>query len=135
MSFWNRFKSWYSWPNLKEHPLSYIVSFGILHEVTAILPLPMFYYILKHSNVEIPFPKDMLSESNKRINKIRSAVGLKSMPEDSQAMLHMATSYAIVKVLMPLRIGLCVYLTPHCAMFFQRLKRAVAMALTGYGDD
>ncbi|KAI8930302.1 hypothetical protein BC831DRAFT_382556, partial [Entophlyctis helioformis] len=91
-------------------PASHLVAFAILHEATAVLPLPIIYYLLAVTDIKIPFPETVLAEGNRRISSAKPLLS-----DDSQVMLHMATSYAIVKALMPVRVGLCFLLTPWAA--------------------
>ncbi|TPX59830.1 1-alkyl-2-acetylglycerophosphocholine esterase [Powellomyces hirtus] len=107
---WRKYAS-----NFKSHPASHLVSFAILHELTAIVPLPLVYLLLSNSNIPIPFPEDVLAEGNKRMSYMLKYFGFEEMKQDSKAMLHMATSYAVVKAAMPIRIGLCVATTPWFA--------------------
>ncbi|KAJ8325655.1 hypothetical protein O5D80_005857 [Batrachochytrium dendrobatidis] len=113
---------------LKEAPASHITAFAILHEVTALVPLPIVYWILTVTDVCIPFPEDILAEGNRRISRLLQIASSLSgssktdntqsdqvLADDSQVMLHMATAYAVVKLMMPLRIAACVFLTPSTA--------------------
>ncbi|TPX51725.1 hypothetical protein SeLEV6574_g00165 [Synchytrium endobioticum] len=93
----------------------YVVAFAILHEVTAVLPLPIIYYALQHSDIHIPIPDYLVVEANKKATKLMKLFGLGALEQDSRALLDMATSYAVVKVALPARIGLSFFLTPWFA--------------------
>ncbi|KAJ3149788.1 hypothetical protein HDU89_003545 [Geranomyces variabilis] len=107
---WRKYAS-----QLKAHPASHLVSFAILHELTAIIPLPVVYYFLVTSDMSIPFPEDVLAEGNRRMSSLCKMIGLSGIEDGSKVMLNMATAYAVVKVGMPLRIGLCLAATPWFA--------------------
>ncbi|KAJ3161305.1 hypothetical protein HDU86_007087 [Geranomyces michiganensis] len=109
-------RGWRKYANqLKSHPASHLVSFAILHELTAIIPLPLIYYLLITSDMSIPFPEDVLAEGNRRMSALCRMVGVNGLEEGSKVMLNMATAYAVVKVGMPLRIGVCLAATPWFA--------------------
>ncbi|KAI8821648.1 uncharacterized protein EV422DRAFT_489697, partial [Fimicolochytrium jonesii] len=100
----------------RNHPASHLVSFALLHELTAVIPLPLIYFLLSTTELPIPFPDDILADGNRRMGKMLKYFGVgEGIREDSKAMLYMATSYAVVKAAMPLRIGLCFVLTPWFA--------------------
>ncbi|TPX65712.1 hypothetical protein SpCBS45565_g04937 [Spizellomyces sp. 'palustris'] len=99
----------------RDHPGSHLVSFALLHELTAVVPLPLIYLLLSTCDLPIPFPEAVLAEGNKRMSKMLATFGWGPIEEGSQVMLHMATSYALVKAAMPLRIGLCFFMTPWFA--------------------
>ncbi|KAI8981583.1 hypothetical protein BDB01DRAFT_724004 [Pilobolus umbonatus] len=99
----------------KNKPGSYMTSFAILHEVTAIVPFPLIYYMLDYSSVNIPFPDSFVVEGNKAINKIRKYYGYESLESDNKVMMHLVTTYCVVKALLPLRIAASVAMTPFFA--------------------
>ncbi|CAF1077114.1 unnamed protein product [Rotaria sordida] len=116
---------------LKERPASHITAFAILHEITAILPFPFIYFPLKWSRLGeyIPIPTEYIQEGNRKINRIRTRYGLKPLDESSLVLINLSITYAIVKLILPLRIGLSFILTPWLASiitrsftFFQRFK-------------
>ncbi|KAI9208433.1 uncharacterized protein BJ171DRAFT_488896 [Polychytrium aggregatum] len=99
-------------------PGSHLVSFLVLHELTAIAPLPLLYFGLSYFDIQIPFPEEILAEGNRRMTRLLQLAGAPvSLRDDSQMMLHLVTSYALVKAAMPLRLGLSVFLTPYFARF------------------
>jgi len=97
-------------------PFSFLASFAVLHEITAIAPIPIIYLLLDRLDVEIPFISDIVTaEGNRVISKIREKYGYPALDQHSRVAINLATAYAIVKVAMPLRIGLCIGLTPWFA--------------------
>ncbi|KAJ2849502.1 hypothetical protein GGI22_005523 [Coemansia erecta] len=99
----------------RDRPASHITAFALLHEVTAVVPLVGVYYALDYVEPKIPFPQAVLEEGNRYINKLRSYVGWEPLGADSQVLLHLATSYAVVKAAAPLRVAASVALTPWFA--------------------
>jgi hypothetical protein len=112
---WN-FKS--ALEEVRKHPGEYMSSFLILHEVTAIVPIPIFYFALNYFNFEYPVEGELLETGNKRMKKMLEFFGV-DVEVDSKQMLHWVSAYVIVKTLMPLRIGLSLYLTPIGARFIR----------------
>ncbi len=93
-------------------------SFAILHEITAIIPLPIVFYVIHSLDLSIPFPEDILQEANKKMKKMLVYFGINvDFAEDSKVMIELATTYAVVKALMPVRIGLSFLLTPAFARY------------------
>ncbi|KAI9146592.1 hypothetical protein BKA69DRAFT_1014053, partial [Paraphysoderma sedebokerense] len=90
-------------------------AFAILHEITAIVPLPLIYFFLDATNISVPIPESAIAEGNKYINRVLTYFKFEPLEEGSKALLNATTSYAIVKALMPVRIALCVFLTPWWA--------------------
>lgn len=103
MRSWNQAKA-----HFKKHPASHFTSFLILHEVSALVPIPIVYFGLKSLNVQIPFPTDLVHIANDKVSKLLQFFNMPILEKDSQVMLHWATAYLIVKSLMPLRIGLSI---------------------------
>ncbi|CAG8511580.1 21999_t:CDS:2 [Gigaspora margarita] len=99
----------------RSKPASYIISFAALHELTAIVPIPIIYIFLSTTGIEIPFPQQVLDEGNKFINRVVVYYGYSPFENGSRKLLNLATSYAIVKALMPVRIAACVMMTPWTA--------------------
>ncbi|KAJ2581884.1 hypothetical protein GGH95_001842 [Coemansia sp. RSA 1836] len=96
----------------KERPASHITAFAVLHELTAVVPLVGVYYALDYLQPKMPFPQNILEEGNRYINKLRTYVGWQRLEPGSPVLLHLATSYAIVKAAAPLRIAASLALTP-----------------------
>src|SRR5688572_5198193 len=42
--------------HFRSKPGSYIISFAILHELTAVIPIPLVYIFLSTTGMQIPFP-------------------------------------------------------------------------------
>ncbi|KAK4510191.1 uncharacterized protein ATC70_006363 [Mucor velutinosus] len=59
----------------KSKPGSYMTTFAILHELTAVAPFPFIYWALDASSIKIPFPDTVVSEGNRFINKARVYYG------------------------------------------------------------
>ncbi|KAJ2096827.1 hypothetical protein GGI09_004161 [Coemansia sp. S100] len=96
----------------KQRPASHITAFAVLHELTAVVPLVGVYYALDYLQPQMPFPQSVLEEGNRYINKLRTYAGLEQLDADSPVLLHLATSYAVVKAAAPLRIAASLALTP-----------------------
>ncbi|KAF9899280.1 hypothetical protein EC991_009213, partial [Linnemannia zychae] len=116
----------------KNKPASHLISFGILHEITAVVPLPIVYFALVETGVKIPFPEQAIEEGNRFVSRVVKYYGWDMEGTDgARTMLNMATSYAVVKALMPLRLALCVWMTPWTATrivspvvnFWRRFKK------------
>ncbi|RIA92455.1 hypothetical protein C1645_691691 [Glomus cerebriforme] len=101
--------------HFRSKPGSYIVSFAILHELTAIVPIPLVYVFLSTTDIQIPFPQQVLDEGNKFINKVVTYYGYPPFENGSRVALNAATSYAVIKAIMPLRIAACIWMTPWTA--------------------
>ncbi|KAI8594654.1 hypothetical protein EDD21DRAFT_393188 [Dissophora ornata] len=100
----------------KNKPASHLIAFGILHEITAVAPLPVVYFALMETGVKIPFPEQAMEEGNKFVARVAKYYGWNlEGAEGARVMLNMASSYALVKALMPLRLALCVWMTPWTA--------------------
>ncbi|KAK9693431.1 hypothetical protein K7432_013932 [Basidiobolus ranarum] len=112
----NAAKGWRKYADqFRSKPVSHIVSFAILHEITAVIPVVGVYYFLDITGMRIPIPQIALEHSNKILSKLRGRVGLEPLSSDSRAVVNLAASYAIVKAIMPLRIAACFALTPWFA--------------------
>jgi hypothetical protein len=101
LSYFQRYKNL-----LRAQPASHLTSFLILHEITAVLPLPLIFYGLQNSDVawDTIFPKDWLERGDVRMRKTFMALGLPDIEEGSKAALNAAATYGIVKAAMPLRL-------------------------------
>ncbi|KAI1315595.1 hypothetical protein EDD11_000605 [Mortierella claussenii] len=83
----------------KNKPASHLIAFGILHEVTAVVPLPIVYFILAESGMTIPFPEKAMEEGNQYVSRVAKYFGWDiEGTTGARTMLNMATSYALVKV-------------------------------------
>ncbi|KAJ1770474.1 hypothetical protein IW140_004258 [Coemansia sp. RSA 1813] len=99
----------------RDRPASHITAFAVLHELTAVAPLVGVYYALDYVRPKIPVPQTVLEEGNRYINKMRSYVGCEPLDADSPVLVHLATSYAVVKAAAPLRVAASLALTPWFA--------------------
>ncbi|KAF9969348.1 hypothetical protein BGZ73_008334 [Actinomortierella ambigua] len=102
----------------KDKPASHFVAFAILHEVTAVVPLPLVYFGLTYTDTKIPFPEQALEEGNKFVGRVAKYYGWDIDPsttDGARIMLNMASSYALVKALLPMRVALCLWMTPWTA--------------------
>ncbi len=59
-------------------------------------------------------------EGNKKINRVRNRYGFESLDESSLVLVNLSMTYAIVKLILPLRIGLCLILTPWLSSIITR---------------
>ncbi|KAJ1927392.1 hypothetical protein IWQ60_002979 [Tieghemiomyces parasiticus] len=137
----------------KNQPSSYIVSFAVLHEVTAIVPLLGLFWLLSWTDWGIDIDPERYREYLAKAEKIALSMGIgRPNPEtvaprdevaakaeetaaevgwrpDSNTIVHLATAYGIIKLLAPARIAMCVFLTPTTAKYLVqpviRLIRAV----------
>lgn len=82
----------------KSKPGSYMTTFAILHELTAVAPFPFIYWALDASSVKIPFPDAVVSEGNRFINKARVYYGYEPLEPENRVMMNLVTTYCIVKV-------------------------------------
>ncbi|KAG1048811.1 hypothetical protein G6F43_008827 [Rhizopus delemar] len=99
----------------KNKPGSYLTSFAILHELTAVAPFPVIYYALEASSVKIPFSDSFVEEGNKFVNKVRIHYGYEPLEADNQTMIHLVTTYCVVKALLPVRLAASAAMTPTFA--------------------
>lgn len=83
----------------RHKPASYLTTFAILHELTAIVPLPLVYYLLDYSEIRVPLvPEQAIAEGNRIMSKLRTRYGYEPLDPSSRVMVNLATSYAVVKV-------------------------------------
>lgn len=82
----------------KSKPGSYMTTFAILHELTAVAPFPFIYFALDSSSINIPFPEAVVNEGNKFINKARVYYKYPPLEPDNRVMINLVTTYCIVKV-------------------------------------
>ncbi|OBZ85974.1 hypothetical protein A0J61_05979 [Choanephora cucurbitarum] len=99
----------------KSKPGSYMTSFAILHELTAIAPFPFIYFVLDSSDLKVPFPESVVSEGNRFINKARVYYHYEPLEADNRVMINLVTTYCIVKAMLPLRIAASAAMTPFFA--------------------
>jgi len=82
----------------RSKPSSYVISFLLLHEITAIVPIPLVYLALDYTGIQVPLPENMLQEGNKRINAMLRYFGFSEVEQGSRVAFLAASSYGIVKV-------------------------------------
>mmetsp|Transcript_9584 Transcript_9584/g.15726 ORF Transcript_9584/g.15726 Transcript_9584/m.15726 type:complete len:158 (-) Transcript_9584:600-1073(-) len=99
----------------REKPASHIVSFALLHEITAVVPIGLVYLALDASERAIPLPEGAIEEGNRFVSKVRAKLGLEPLPPDSRALFNAAAAYMVVKFCMPVRLAACFALTPWFA--------------------
>lgn len=119
---------------LKAQPVSHVTSFLILHEVTAVVPLPIIFYGLQNSDFkwETVFPKDWLEKGDVRMRKTFKALGLPEIEEGSKAALNAAATYAIVKAAMPLRLVFLGFSGGTSSPCHREMLRAVSLCFSSY---
>lgn len=108
-------------------PLIYGTSFLILHELTAVVPLFGLWSVF-HQLDFVPqgMPEWLLENGNDYVEKIAKHYNwdVSTAQQGSRLMLEGAASYAIVKILLPLRAALSLYWTPGFArLVLQRLLK------------
>ena len=97
----------------QSQPTSHLISFLLLHELTAILPLPLLYMGFTYFDVNFSIPVDSLSSYVSSVTKLLTWLKLDQISIwDSNSILKLATCYGIVKASLPIRLSLCVYWTP-----------------------
>ncbi|KAJ1949558.1 hypothetical protein FBU59_001092 [Linderina macrospora] len=112
-------KGWRKYAHrFRDRPASYLTSFALLHELTAIVPLFGVYYTLEFFQMQVPFPEDVMRQGNRYINKLRQYAGMEALDEGSPVLVNLATSYAVVKAAAPLRIAASLAMTPAFARAF-----------------
>ena len=108
----------------KARPGKSATVFLVLHELTAILSFPVVYPLARLTtdygmgwlphNIKDRVEGYMV-KANSKVNKVRHTFGYDDLTSDHPVVLNLALSYLYVKALMPVRIGLCFYLTPVIA--------------------
>ena len=111
--------------SLKSKPAQHISSFLILHELTSIIPLPIVYYTLKSFDYvptwNTKFGVEMTTKAQEKIKKSCDYFGIEEFK--GKELVWMVASYVIVKLMMPARIGLSLYLTPIGARILDKIPR------------
>lgn len=149
---------------LRDAPASYIVSFAVLHELTAVVPMGMLFWSFHHYRWLPPYFAEgrwviegvekfgrwfrkrgwIEDKEEARVEEEAKAGRAKQVQkkisrfwnkgEDTGRMLvELATAYAIVKLLLPLRIALSVWWAPAAARGTSRAFRSVWEVLRGLG--
>ena len=92
-------------------PPAYVTAFLILHEVTAIVPLPLIYFSLPDSltassgNWKSLFPTDRMEFISTKLEKLTHAPSV-------DMVIKATIAYSITKILLPARIAISLYYTP-----------------------
>lgn len=135
----------------KNNPASHITSFLILHEITAVLPLPILFWFFhsfdwtpeskdeacRHQGplgrclitrlIQTGLPTEYLEKGVKAAGKQLEKWGLKYTGDDgSRYLFEGAAAYAVVKMMLPLRIATSLSLTPLFARYVQILADSPA---------
>ncbi|KAJ3195929.1 Talin-1 [Irineochytrium annulatum] len=122
---------------LRAHPGSSLTAFMLLHELTALVPIPVFYWIITTTGVQVPIPEEAVRDAGNRMAKMLKKFGLKGLEpleptqeagagamsasedganstavQSARFLMDLGTSYAIVKALMPARVAVSLLLTP-----------------------
>ncbi|KAI3644439.1 hypothetical protein MP228_010603 [Amoeboaphelidium protococcarum] len=108
--------------------LQYFTSFVILHELSAVIPLPVIYYGLWANGFgdglsdqqvieTLHIRQEYLDKARRVYHKYASSTtedsGNTTQKDVSPVIVRMAASYAVVKLLMPARLALSAVLTPQ----------------------
>jgi hypothetical protein len=118
-------------------PISYSISFLLLHEVTAIVPFPLVFSALYALDISPPGDVDLIlsnynltnSKDKEKAENFANRIATKFFtPDNTKIFMQLVTTYAIVKLMFPVRIALSAYLTPSVANRFiepmlKRFKR------------
>jgi hypothetical protein len=136
---------------LRDAPASYIVSFAVLHEITAVVPLIGLFWFF-HQTRWLPEyfaegkwvtegverfgryfrKKGWISEADETnaerqvAEKEVGTLAASQTGDGSRMLIEAATAWAIVKVLLPFRIGLSVWIAPASARLATTIVRKVA---------
>jgi len=104
-----------------DKPLSHLTSFLLLHEITAILPLGGLWWFIHKTQWSPPgLPGEWIRESLERFGKYTAKKGWEAFKGENggRLLLEIATAWAVVKAILPLRIGLSLWATPWFARVF-----------------
>ncbi|KAL6452338.1 hypothetical protein SBY92_001596 [Candida maltosa Xu316] len=103
-------------------PISHLISFVILHEITAIVPLvSLWYFFHQHPNyVPLEIPTWAIDQGAKVIDYVLSKMTdweINSKQKMSM-IIEGAYAFSIIKFLLPVRIVVSLYLMPWFAKWF-----------------
>ncbi|KAI8872175.1 hypothetical protein GQ42DRAFT_161522 [Ramicandelaber brevisporus] len=127
-------KGWRKYADqFRNRPASHLIAFGILHEVTAIIPLVAIFAYLQTfpEHIEIPIPDSIHEACNEWVNRttkyLNKRFGSDIPSPDSRTFVNLAAAYAVVKIALPVRIAACFAMTPWTANrilhpIYQRFK-------------
>ena len=110
----------------KNAPGSHAACFLILHELTAVLPVPFVYHFFKWTDLRVPMTEDLLQSANTQIRRLSSRFNIHwDVKDDDLFLQHLVMTYAVMKMAMPLRLAASAALTPwfhrRCWVPVQRL--------------
>lgn len=116
--------------NFSHTPMSYLTSFLILHEITAVAPLFAIWGAFHYFDfIPTGMPDWLLENGTEFIKHLqeRNEWDFGNPETGTKIILEGAAAYAIVKVLLPVRAALALYLTPIFARLvvipFSRIYR------------
>ncbi|RPB03571.1 hypothetical protein L873DRAFT_1760810 [Choiromyces venosus 120613-1] len=104
--------------HFRDRPLSHITSFLILHEITAIVPLAGLFLFFHNTRWTPPgLPGEWVVAGVEKFGRYVRRKGWERFKGDEGARLlfEVATAWAVVKALLPVRIGLSLWATPWFA--------------------
>ncbi|KAH0606323.1 uncharacterized protein H6S33_003984 [Morchella sextelata] len=102
-------------------PVSHITSFLVLHELTAIVPLGGLVWLFHATKWTPPgMPGEWVAAGTEKFGNYVRKKGWESFKGDKggRLLFEVATAWAVVKALLPLRIGLSLWATPWFARVF-----------------
>lgn len=102
----------------KNAPLSYVTSFLIVHEITAILPLfGLWWYFNKYDFIPPGLPDWLIVKGMSVIDKLLETQGWSflNMENSARVVMQGAAAYALVKATLPVRIPISLLMTPPFA--------------------
>ncbi|KAK9390278.1 hypothetical protein V1515DRAFT_589785 [Lipomyces mesembrius] len=101
---------------LMNAPGSYVFTFLLIHEVTAVAPLFGLMWLFQVTDWMPPLPEGLMEAGKEFYSK---AIPQDSLPEPSESatklILQGATAFAIVKMILPLRVAFSLLITPWFA--------------------
>ncbi|KAJ8102628.1 hypothetical protein POJ06DRAFT_245166 [Lipomyces tetrasporus] len=101
---------------LMNAPGSYVFTFLLIHEVTAIAPLFGLMWLFQVTDWMPPLPEGLIEAGKEFYSK---AIPQSSLAEGSESatklILQGATAFAIVKMILPLRVAFSLLITPWFA--------------------
>ncbi|KAK9433835.1 hypothetical protein V1505DRAFT_360550 [Lipomyces doorenjongii] len=101
---------------LMNAPGSYVFTFLLIHEVTAVAPLFGLMWLFQVTDWMPPLPEGLMEAGKEFYSK---AIPQDSLPEGSESatklILQGATAFAIVKMILPLRVAFSLLITPWFA--------------------
>lgn len=119
----------------KNAPLSYVTSFLLVHEITAIIPLfGLWWYFNKYDFVPPGLPDWLIVKGMSVIDKLLETQGWSflNMENGARVVMQGAAAYALVKATLPVRIPISLVLTPPFARWiFIPVTRSVGRMFKG----